>query len=280
MLSKTFKMRDLEIPAIGLGTYHLRGTQCTKSLIFGLSLGYKLIDSSPSYLNEVMISEAIARFPRSSYFITTKIPYSCHGETQSMKSIYKSLDALKIDYVDLCLIEWPGCKSINPVNPHNIILRNETWEALISQKKAGLTKHIGVSNFKISHLDPIIKSSGFVPEVNQIEVHPLCLEEDLYKYCSTHKIQLMAHTPLGKKSNLIWDNLDLQVIAKKKQITMAQLILKWTLTKGITVTPKSENFENIRKNSMLDFDLSEDEIKILNSLNRNLHISKDSDYIR
>ena len=135
-------------------------------------------------------------------------------------------------------------------------------------------------NFKLNHLEPLWESAKIKPQVNQIEVHPLCFDQQLYDYCKKNNIQIIAHTPLAKKSIELWNNLDIMMLAKKYKVQFAQIILNWTLSKGIAVIPRSQNYDNIRNNSMLDFTIEEDDIKFLDSLNRNLHISKDTNQIR
>lgn len=279
MLFKTFKLRDLEIPQIGLGTHSLRGTLCSQTVNFALSLGYKHIDTSPSYHNEHMIANSLSRVPRESFFISTKISYSHHGFSKASESILRSLSLLNVSYLDMCMIEWPGVKNQENFSSYNSIKRLETWEVLEDFKSQGKIKHIGVANFKTKHLEGLISSAKVLPEVNQIEVHPLCFDAELIEFCQKQLIQVIAHSPLAKKSSILWNDLELIMIAKRYKVTVPQIILNWTVSKGIAVIPRSQNYDHIRSNSMLDFVLDENEVKYLDSLNKNLYTSKDTTHI-
>ncbi|OMJ91230.1 hypothetical protein SteCoe_6301 [Stentor coeruleus] len=275
MLSRIFKARSLEIPQIGLGTSQLRGTLCTQTLNYAISLGYKHFDTSPSYLNEHMIAISIARVNRNSLFITSKVSYGFMSHSRAQMSIHKSLDSLKTTYLDLALIEWPGVRGADRTSKINKDRRLETWQSLIEMKKKGLIKHIGVANFSKHHIEEFESSALELPEVNQIEFHPLNFNKELYNFCNEKKIQIIAHTPLARGSNGIWGLLDVKLMAIKYKVEVAQVILRWTLDKGIAVIPKSQNYEKIRKNSNLDFQLEPNDTEYLNSLNKNIYISAD-----
>jgi diketogulonate reductase-like aldo/keto reductase len=274
MLSKTFKLRGLEIPMIGIGTNSLRGTVCQQTLNYAFSLGYRHVDASPSYLNQHMVALALARVPRSSFFITSKLATGLYSKEKAWKLVNRTLEDLRIKHLDLCLVEWPGGKGLGESEGFEEN-RKIMWESLIEMQRKGLTKHIGVCNFQQKHIEGIWKKTGVVPEVNQVEMHPLCFDKALVEYCNRKSIQLIAHTPLARKHKELWDNITVKLIATKHKVTVAQILLNWLIQKGIAVIPRSQNYENIRNNSMLDFQLTAEDILYLDSLNKNLHISAD-----
>ena len=137
-------------------------------------------------------------------------------------------------------------------------------------------KHIGVSNFSVSQLEYFWNYATVKPEANQVEIHPLCFDGVLYQYCKGKNIQLIAHTPLANKSPELWNNFDLKMMAIKYKTSFASILLNWTLRKGIAVLPKSENYENIKNNSIAGLELDENDIKYLDSLNKNMHFTRDA----
>lgn len=280
MLSRTFKVRSLEIPQIGLGTNQLRGTTCTQTVNYAISLGYKHFDTSPSYQNEHMIAVSIARVDRDSLFITSKVSFGFMSYARAQTSIFKSLDSLKITYLNLALIEWPGVRGVDQKSIINREKRLETWEALIDMKQKGMIKHIGVANFNKNHIEEIENNALELPEVNQIELHPLNFNTEIYNFCKEKNIQIIAHTPLARKSKEVWGLLDLKLMAKKYKVEVAQLILKWELDKGVAVIPKSQNYEYIRRNGELDFELEAHDTDYLNSLNKNIYIAADPSNVK
>ena len=269
-------MKSLSLPKIGLGTFQLRGIGCTRIVNYALSLGYKYIDTSPSYSNEHMIGISLERVPRDSLFLASKITFASQGYTRALQSVSQSLEKLGTSYLDLCVIEWPGARGYHFDSINNVLIRHETWKALETLKTQGRVKHIGVANFEISHLEKLLNFATYKPEANYTEVHPLFANKSLVEFCQKNEIQVIAHSPLGKKINQLWNNLDLIMIAKKHRVETPQVILNWTVSKGIAVVPRSHDFTHIRSNSLLDFQLDERDLKCLDALNSDLRVSKSS----
>ena len=279
MLGQNITSKTLTLPKIGLGTHQLRGMACTRAVNFALSIGYRYIDTSPSYSNEHMISLSLDRVPRDSLFLSSKITYSCQGHSRALSSVTQSLERLGAKYLDLCVIEWPGARDFPNESPQHALFRHETWRVLESLKAQGTVRHIGVANFEISHLRKLMDFAVIRPEVNYVEVHPLLSNRPLVEFCQENEILVVAHTPLGKKSGKIWDCLDLAMISKKHKVEISQVILNWTLSKGIAVVPRSQDFTHIRVNSMLDFQLDEDDIKRIDALNIDFRVCKGTNNI-
>lgn len=268
MISKTFKTGHIEIPALGMGTLHLRGSVCYQSLNFGLSLGYRLVDTSPSYFNESMISISASRVPRNSLFIISKLSCGFYSPESSKKSLEGSLSCLKTDYIDLYMLEWPFPKK-NNFYPHNSeSIRRKVWESLISYKKSGLVKHIGVADFKLEHMLGLYEHTKVWPDAVQIEINPLYYDSELIEFCKEKGIHLISHTPLCKGNKLLLENLDIITIAKRNGINPAQVSLRWILSKDITVVVRSASYEHIRNNSMLDFELSPEDLATIDKIEK------------
>jgi diketogulonate reductase-like aldo/keto reductase len=180
----------------------------------------------------------------------------------------RSLDRLKLDYLDLYLIHWPvpGCYL-------------STWKQLEEIPKSGRVLSIGVSNFQIHHLEELEKISGIVPAVNQIECHPLCYPKALIDYCQSRGIQVQAYAPLARGAYL--DHDVMCVLATKYGKTPAQIGLRWMVQKQISVIPKSVHDDRIIENSQIfDFEIEEEDVAILDSLNQDFHSSRPPEDLR
>ncbi|OIL35826.1 aldo/keto reductase, partial [Oenococcus oeni] len=181
------------LPAIGLGTYLVRGGQGVDQILSAIEDGYRLIDTSTNYDSEGAVGEAIRRsgIPRSEFIVTSKLPGKYHHYQDAMMMIQESIFRMGIDYLDLYLIHWPL-----PKRDHYV----EAWKALVDAQKLGLIRSIGVSNFLPEHLDRIINESGVTPAVNQIEVHPYWVQEDMLAANKSRGIVSEAWSPLGRGS--------------------------------------------------------------------------------
>lgn len=139
------------------------------------------------------------------------------------------LARLQVSYLDCVLIHWPGVSKLSPQDPKNPEVRLETWKALMELKSEGIIKHIGVSNFNQVHLEHLIANSGFAPEMNQFELHPLCIKADLIKYCESKGILVQAYSPLARNHAEIMTNPLLLSLAKTYKKTLPQIVLRWAL---------------------------------------------------
>lgn len=153
------------LPAIGFGTYPLKGEEAVAAIGTALQAGYRLIDTAVNYRNEAEVGEAVRRsgIPREQIQVTSKLPGRDHAYDDAIASVRGSLSRLGLDYIDLHLIHWP--------NPR-IDKYAQAWQALVDLREQGLVRSIGVSNFSAEHLHRIIEASGVTPAVNQIELHP------------------------------------------------------------------------------------------------------------
>ena len=264
MKETVFLNNDREMPLLGLGVYKLPDdVQAEAAVTSAISAGYRMIDTASVYKNEESVGRAIAKcgVPRKDLFITSKIWNNAQRLGDVQGAFSRSLDRLKVSYVDLYLIHWPvpGCYL-------------STWKELESILESGRALSIGVSNFDIRHLEELRKISGVIPAVNQIECHPLCYPAELIEYCKAFGIQVQAYAPLARGA--YFDNDVMCVLGTKYARTPAQIGLRWAIQKGISVIPKSINPERIRSNgNIFDFNIEDGDMAIIDTLNEDLHTS-------
>jgi diketogulonate reductase-like aldo/keto reductase len=256
----------VEMPLFGLGTFQMRsGKETQQAVLAALEAGYRLIDTAQMYGNEEDVGIALKKsgIPREEIFITTKLWNSEHGYQKTLNACEESLEKLDLPYVDLYLIHWPVQG-----------LRNETWKAMVTLLEGGKCRAIGVSNYMIRHLEELLAHSDTVPVVNQVEFSPYLYLSDLLEFCRTHKIQLEAYSPLTKGYKL--NDQKLANVAKKYSKTPAQILIRWVLQKVVVVIPKSSHKERILENAdVFDFEISPDDMKLLDSFNQNMRTSWD-----
>jgi alcohol dehydrogenase (NADP+) len=293
-------MKDLrfrngdKFPNFGIGTWKSTTREVYGSVTEALKTGYRHIDCAYLYMNEKEVGDAIhdaiaaGITSRDELFITSKLWNSYHHPDDVEEGIKKSLENLKLDYLDLYLIHWPVAfkKGVNmPAGPEDLISPEDmpledTWNAMQNLKQKGLARHLGTSNFSISKIQGLIDKTGITPEVNQVEIHPYFQQNDMLEFCRKNQILLTAYYPLGgpyiigSERNL-FDHPDICGIAEKHGATPAQILLAWGMARGYMVIPKSVKPERIRENfGSLQICLDESDIKLINQLDCGLRISK------
>ena len=264
-MNKIFKVlsNGVKIPAIGFGTYKSGSDDETAKIVkYALEKGYRHIDTAAFYDNEVGIGNGIKEsgVKREEVFLVTKLWNDDHGYENTIKAFNKSLEKLKVDYIDLYLIHWPNK------------LNSETWRAFEHLYEIGKVKAIGVCNFKIGHLEELMKSAKIKPMVNQVEVHPLNSKNNMVDYCNEHNIQLVAWSPIMRGK--IFSNELIMSLSEKYKKTIVQIVLRWHIERGVVPIPKSSNEERIKENfDIFDFNISSEDINAINSLNEGDSIS-------
>uniref|UniRef100_A0A1B6CHW2 NADP-dependent oxidoreductase domain-containing protein n=2 Tax=Clastoptera arizonana TaxID=38151 RepID=A0A1B6CHW2_9HEMI len=266
------------MPILGFGTYQIRSHQIYETLDTALGCGYTNIDTAAVYYNEEAIGQALKDLlpkyglQREDIFITTKLSPRDVGKSRVNDAVKRALQNLNTDYIDLFLIHWPGAQGIGTTDSQNPRLRMETWLELIDlhNKGNGVLRAIGVSNFMTHHLEQIITLTGVPPAVNQIEFHPYYLHpKELYEVCAKHNILLQAYSSLGGTGNpTLIQNATIEECAKKHCVSPAQVLLRWALQAGYAIIPKSITPDKIRMNAKLDFELTNEEMNLIFTLNK------------
>jgi len=249
---------SVKIPLFGLGTYlNDNGKQAIDTMLYALEIGYRHIDTAAMYENEKEVGEAVHQsgIPREEIFITTKLWNSDHGYQKTIDAFNKSLDKLKLNYIDLYLIHWPVEN-----------LRVESWRALEKLYEDGLCKSIGVSNYMERHIAELLNNSEITPVINQVEFSPFLYLKNLQTYCESKKIGLESYSPLTKGYKL--NDSRLIEIANRYNKSTSQMLIRWCLQKGVICIPKSSQKNHIKENAeVFDFEISESDIVALNNLN-------------
>ena len=251
------------MPLLGLGCYRISEGEALPAVRAAAKEGYRLFDTASAYKNEEALGKAFASLslPRKDFFVTSKVWNNAQRLGDVEGAFARSLERLKLAYVDLYLIHWPvpGCTLA-------------TWEALERLLASGRTRAIGVCNFTIADLEELGRVSGTVPAVNQIEVHPLCYPKELIEYCQSRGIQVQAYAPLARGAYL--ENDFLCVLATKYAKTPSQIGLRYLIQRGIGVIPRSVNPQHLAANADLwSFNLSDEDMAVLDDLNEDLHFS-------
>ena len=249
------------IPQLGLGVWQISPAKTADVVLAALEAKYRHIDTASAYGNEESVGAAVrtSGIPRESIFVTTKLWNSDHGNPE--RALDTSLRKLKMDHVDLYLIHFP------------VRQRRQSWRALEALQKKGKTRSIGVSNFTIAHLRELLAESETVPAVNQVEFHPYLYQQDLLAFCQAKEIVIEAYSPLTHGERL--KDPKLVAIAKKysssKTKSTAQILIRWALQHGLVVIPKSSNRRRILENAdVFDFEISADDMRLLDSFHENL----------
>ena len=252
------KMNDnYQIPVVGLGTWKSEpGKTTSQAVLDSLEAGYRHIDTARAYDNETDVGRAVndSGLPREDLFITTKLWNQHQGYEEAIEACEKSLNRLNCDYIDLYLIHWPLREK-----------RNHSWKAFIELRDRGLCKSIGVSNFTIEHLAEIEAKFGILPAVNQVEFHPYHYQKKLLDYCNSKNIIIEAYSPLVHAKRM--DEPKLGAISEELGKTPAQILIRWSIQRGMVVLPKSVNKSRIIENfSVFDFDIPDSMMKKLDEL--------------
>ena len=245
------------IPAIGLGTWELRGRVCARLVEQAIRLGYRHIDTAQVYENEREVGEGLraSRVRREDMFVTTKIWTTHFAPNDLERSTKESLTKLRLFEVDLLLLHWP-----NPQVP-----LAETLGALAHVKKLGMAKHIGVSNFTVALIDEAVAACPEPLVCDQVEYHPYLDQTKVMEACARHGMAVVAYSPLAR--GRIRGDETLTAIGQAHGKTAAQVCLRWLVQQNVAAIPRTSKIERLSENiEIFDFVLSDDEMRQISAI--------------
>src|SRR5690554_233996 len=255
----------IKIPKIGFGTWQIPpGEIAYKSVLDAIKVGYKHIDTAYTYENEQSVGKAIkdSRINREELFVTSKLPSHIKDYEGTIKHFNLTMENLGLEYLDLYLIHapWPWDEIGKDCSEGNVL----AWKAMIELFKNGKIRAIGVSNFNKDEIENIVKHTNFVPHVNQIQFHIGNTQNETVKYCNEHNIFIEAYSPLG--TGRVLKNETVIQMAKKYNVSPAQLSIRYCLEKNTAPLPKTTNANRMKENLNVDFKIFDEDIKILDEL--------------
>lgn len=247
----------VKMPQLGYGVYQVTKEECERCVLDALDVGYRAIDTAQSYFNEAEVGEAIAEsgIDRKEIFLTTKVWIEHYGYEQAKESVLQSMEKLKTDYIDLVLLHQPFADYYG------------AYRALEDLYEEGKLRAIGVSNFYPDRLVDIASFARIKPMVNQIETHPLNQQIEAHEWLKKYGVIHEAWAPFGEGRGNMFTNPVLQKLGDKYNKTVAQVILRWQLQRGIVVIPKSTHKERMAQNlDLFDFTLTNEDMQAIASL--------------
>ena len=268
MRTTVFLNNDREMPLLGLGVYKTEDSEAETAINAAVKAGYRLIDTASVYKNEESVGKAIAKcgIPRKDLFITSKVWNTAQRLGDIDGAFYRSLERLKLDYVDLYLIHWPAD------------VWQQAWDDLQEIYASGRAKAIGVSNFQPHHLADLLKNSDVTPAVDQIESSPQFTNQPLVDELSAKGIATEAYSPLGGTGGDLLAIPELAEIGAKYGKSAAQTVIRWHIQRGVVVLPKSTHADRIRQNiDVFDFVLSDDDMAAISAMDTGKRNSADPD---
>lgn len=251
--SSTLELRTgNRMPVIGLGTWQM--SDPAHIVRYALNIGYRMIDTSRDYGTQVGVGKGLRKsgLPRDKVYIVTKV----EENEDTFEAARRNVEEMGLEYADLILIHRPPSYSAD----------EDLWQGLIKAKEQGLTRDIGVSNYSVGEIDRLIRSSGVVPAVNQIEWTPFGHDQRMLDYCLDKDIVIQAYSPLTREKKV--HDKRLCQLAEHYDKSPEQILLRWSIQLGTVPLPKSDNLAHLRENlDVFDFQISEDDMAILNGVN-------------
>ena len=253
-----------DIPALGLGTWTLRGESATRCVAAALRAGYRHVDTASSYENEAAVGEGLraADVPRDHVFLTTKVWPTDIADGDLQRSVEASLGRLAVDYVDLALIHWPS----------KTVPLAKSIKALNEVRERGLARNIGVSNFTVALVEEAVALSDHPLACNQIEYHPLLNQDRVLAACRRHGLAVVSYCPLARGSDL-FAAAPIARAAGAHGKTPAQVTLRWHVQQdGVVAIPRSSNAARIGENlDVFEFELDAVEMAAIDALRSRHH---------
>lgn len=258
---KTVKLNNgVEMPILGFGVFQIANQkECEASVLNAIETGYRLIDTAASYMNETSVGNAIKKsgINRDDLFITSKLWVQHTGYENTKLSFEKSLEKLQLDYLDLYLVHQPYG------DVHG------SWRAMEGLYKEGRVRAIGVSNFQPDRVMDIITFNEIGPMVNQVETHPFNQQIENQKFLSENNVQIESWGPFAEGRNNLFQDEILASIGSKYNKSVAQVVLRWLIQRGVVAIPKTVKKERMIENfDIFDFELSVEDIKAIAALDQ------------
>jgi 2,5-diketo-D-gluconate reductase A len=250
------------IPQLGFGVFQIRPLDTAEAVANALEVGFRHIDTAEMYGNESGVGEAVraSGLDRAEVFITSKLNNRYHRPEDARRAFESTLTELGFDYVDLFLIHWP----LPTLYGGDFV---STWKTLEEFRADGRARSIGVSNFQVQHLQRLAAASDEPPAINQIELHPYLLNEQVRAYDEAHNIATQAWSPIAQ-GTVLTDPV-ITAIAGKLSRSPAQVVLRWHIQRGTIVFPKSTTPARIRENfELFDFQLEGDDMAKITGLDK------------
>ena len=247
----------VEMPVLGFGVYQVGETVCEQCVRDAIAAGYRSIDTASAYLNERAVGRAIRRsgVPREELFITTKLWVQDAGYESTKRAFAKSLERLQLDYLDLYLSHQPFGDVYG------------SWRAMEELYREGAVRAIGVSNFQPDRLVDLILHNEVVPAVNQVETHPFCQQAEAAAVMASEGVQIESWAPFAEGRNNLFGNGTLVSLAAKYRKSVAQVVLRWLIQRGVVVIPKSVRPERMAENiDVFDFHLAPEDMDLIATL--------------
>ena len=247
----------VEMPVLGFGVYQVEETVCEQCVCDAIAAGYRSIDTASAYLNERAVGRAIRRsgVPREELFITTKLWVQDAGYESTKRAFAKSLERLQLDYLDLYLIHQPFGDVYG------------SWRAMEELYREGAVRAIGVSNFQPDRLVDLILHNEVLPAVNQVETHPFCQQTEAAAVMASEGVQIESWAPFAEGRNNLFGNGTLVSLAAKSRKSVAQVVLRWLIQRGVVVIPKSVRPERMAENiDVFDFHLAPEDMALIATL--------------
>ena len=248
------------IPQLGFGVFQIEPVNTARAVGHALDVGYRHIDTAQMYGNERQVGEAVraSGIDRADVFITSKLNNGFHQADDARRAFERTLADLGFDYVDLFLIHWP----LPALHNADYV---STWKVLEEFREDGRARSVGVSNFQVEHLERLAAAASVVPAVNQIELHPYFLNDEVRRYDRAHGIATEAWSPIAQGKVL--DDTVIAGIAERYGRSPAQVVLRWHIQRGTIVFPKSVTTARIEENFRLfDFELEPGDVEAIDAL--------------
>ncbi|HBF80277.1 MAG TPA: 2,5-diketo-D-gluconic acid reductase [Streptomyces sp.] len=244
----------IEMPVVGFGVYQIPPEQTEQAVTDALAAGYRSLDTAASYGNEEAVGRAIGSsgIPREDLFVTTKLWVSDAGEDKARRAFDTSLRKLGLDHLDLYLIHQPYGDVYG------------SWRAMESLHEEGLVRAIGVSNFHPDRLVDLIDHNEITPAVNQVETHPFFQRTADQELMRERGVQIESWGPFAEGRNHLFTDPRLSEIADGHGKSVAQVVLRWLVQRGVVVIPKSVRAERMAENlDLFDFELTDDQMRTI-----------------